>query len=149
MNSVGSGFLVLGAVLSGLAALAHIGIIIGGPAWYRFFGAGDNMARLASEGSWHPALVTAAIALVLSILSAYALSGAGLLPGLPFLSLVLIAVTTIYLLRGIVGFFFAFFATGGNSPTFWVVSSTICLFFGVVHAIGIVKSWAILSGAGS
>ncbi|WP_460830385.1 hypothetical protein [Lysobacter humi (ex Lee et al. 2017)] len=31
--------LLLGAALSTAAALVHVGIIFGGPAWYRFFGA--------------------------------------------------------------------------------------------------------------
>jgi len=33
--------LILGGVLSILVALLHIAIIIGGPAWYLFFGAGE------------------------------------------------------------------------------------------------------------
>lgn len=145
MNSAGSSFLVLGAGLSALAALAHLGIIVGGPAWYRFFGAGERMARLASEGSWYPTLVTLAIALVLGSWSAYALSGAGLLPELPYVKRVLIAVTAVYLLRGIAGFVLAFAAPGGNSVAFWIWSSVICLFFGAVHAMGLASAWSILS----
>ena len=28
-----------------IAALLHVACIVGGPAWYRFFGAGERMAR--------------------------------------------------------------------------------------------------------
>jgi hypothetical protein len=147
MNPPGAGFLLLGAAFSALAALAHVGIVIGGPGWYRFFGAGEGMARMAEGGSWYPTLITLAIAAVLAGWSAYALSAAGVLPALPFLRAVLLAVTAVYLLRGAAGFVLAFVAPGGNSPAFWVWSSLICLLFGAVHAIGLTRGWTALSVA--
>src|SRR5688500_8521572 len=59
-------------VLSAVAAALHIGVILGGPAWYRFFGAGEGMARMAERGSAKPALITLGIAIVLAIWAAYA-----------------------------------------------------------------------------
>ncbi|MCT7653981.1 hypothetical protein MBH78_02710 [Oceanimonas sp. NS1] len=41
-----------------LAALLHLAVIAGGPDWYRFFGAGEQMAKLAEQSSWYPALLT-------------------------------------------------------------------------------------------
>ncbi len=144
MTSPGASALVLAAALSALAALAHVGVVIGGPAWYRFFGAGEGMARLAASGSLYPALVTLAIAGVLAGWSVYALSAAGLVPPLPLLRTVLVAITGIYLLRGLAGFVLAVVAPAGNSPAFWVWSSLICLAIGGVHAYGLVKRWALL-----
>ncbi len=144
-GSTGSVLLVVAGSLSGLAALAHIGVVLGGPSWYRFFGAGEGMARLAASGSWYPALITVGIALVLASWSAYALSAAGLLPSFPYLKLVLVAVTAVYLLRGVAGFALAAVAPGGNSPAFWLWSSSICLLIGLVHAIGLAKQWRALS----
>ena len=146
MGSPGSALLLLAAIFSGLAALAHVGVVIGGPAWYRFFGAGEGMARLAESGSWYPALITLGIAGVLAVWSAFALSAAGLLPALPYSKVVLTAITSVYLLRGVGGFVLAAVAPGGNSPAFWAWSSAICLLIGVVHALGLVKQWPVLSG---
>ena len=39
--------LVVAGALSALAALAHIGCIYFGASWYRFFGAGEQMAIMA------------------------------------------------------------------------------------------------------
>jgi hypothetical protein len=39
-------------VLSAAAALLHIAVIVGGAEWYRFFGAGEGMARLAERGGY-------------------------------------------------------------------------------------------------
>lgn len=147
--SAGSSLLALAAALNAAAALAHIGVVLGGPAWYRLFGAGEGMARLAANGSLYPALVTFAIAAVLAGWSAYAASGAALLPPLPFLRTVLAGITAVYLLRGLGGFVLAAFAPGGNSPAFWIWSSAICLGIGLVHAVGLWRQWALLSASHS
>ena len=55
-------FLIAGGILSALASLLHIAVIAGGPAWYRFFGAGEGMARMAERGSPVPTLITLGIA---------------------------------------------------------------------------------------
>ena len=41
-------YLVAGGIMSGLFALLHVAIIIGGPEWYLFFGAGQEMADMAA-----------------------------------------------------------------------------------------------------
>lgn len=43
-------WLIVGAVLSGVAALLHVAIVFGGASWYRFFGAGERMASAAAAG---------------------------------------------------------------------------------------------------
>jgi hypothetical protein len=133
-------FLTLGALLSALAAAAHIGIIIGGAAWYRFFGAGEQFAVASEQGKIYPAVVTFGIAAVLAAWSAYALSGAGWLVSLPFLKTVLCLITGVYLLRGVGGF--AMLAVKSPySKRFIVVSSSICLGFGMVHLLGLTQVW--------
>jgi hypothetical protein len=57
----GSTWLIIGGWLSVLAALLHIACIFGGPDWYRFFGAGEGMARAAARGDLRPTLITLAI----------------------------------------------------------------------------------------
>jgi len=140
-------YLVVSGTLSALAALLHIGCIYFGASWYRFFGAGENMAKLAEQGSLQPTIITAGIVIILAIWSLYAFSAAGLIIKLPLIRLALISITSVYLLRGIVGFlFFAnpVVAPIGNSSSFWFWSSVICLSFGIFHLIGIKQQWASL-----
>lgn len=63
----GRRWLILGGILSALAAVLHVAVIVSGPPWYRFFGAGEAMARAAERGSFTPALVTLAIAAMLML----------------------------------------------------------------------------------
>ena len=90
--------LLWGGILSLLAAFLHIAIVIGGPAWYRFFGAGENISQLAEQGSQIPGIITALIALVLMLWSLYAFAGAGFVHHPPWLKPVLMVITGIYLL---------------------------------------------------
>lgn len=134
-------FLIIGAVLSALAALLHIGCVILGASWYRFFGAGEQMALMAEAGHWYPTVITLSIATILSVWSLYALSGAGVIRRLPLLRLVLCVITGVYLLRGILPLLFIA-SLPENSPTFWIVSSLICLGFGMIYLIGLRQIWS-------
>jgi hypothetical protein len=140
MAAVANPLLILGAVLSAIAALLHVGCIVFGASWYRFFGAGERMARLADAGDWRAAAITSVIIAVLSIWALYALSGAGAIPKLPLQRIGLCAIAAVYSLRGLAGLLYAAFGARADA-TFWWWSSAICLVFGVVHVAGLMQVW--------
>ena len=137
-------WLIVGGLLSAMASLLHLAVIAGGPAWYRFFGAGEGMARMAEQGSWVPTAVTLGIAGVLAFWAAYAFSGAGLLPRLPLMRTALVAISAIYLLRGLV-LIPALVVNGGAVMPFMLWSSLIVLAYGLAYAIGTRRAWPALS----
>lgn len=132
--------LVIAGIMSLIAAVIHLGCIYFGASWYRFFGAGEQMALMAEQGSLKPTLITLGITLVLITWSLYAFSAAGIMIKLPFLRVILLMITTIYLLRGIAGYFLIQ-SPLGRSPEFWLWSSSICLGIGLVHLIGLKQWW--------
>ncbi|MAA65979.1 MAG: hypothetical protein CL581_14540 [Alteromonadaceae bacterium] len=141
-------YLFFAGCFSFLAAALHIGVIIGGPRWYRLFGAGETMAQMAERGSPKPAIITFCIAVVLVVWGVYAWSGAGILPGMPLLKLALVGITTVYLARGLGGLIAPFISDHPhilqNSTGFWLWSSAVCLVIGVCHLIGTVNAWPVL-----
>ncbi len=132
--------LVIGGLLSVAASLLHIGCIIGGPAWYRFFGAGEGVAQAAERGEPLPALMAGGIAAILAIWAAYAFSGAGLLPRLPLLRTGLVVISAVYLLRGLV-LIPALVVNGADVMPFILWSSLIVLVYGLAYAIGTWIAW--------
>ena len=70
MNRQANKWLIFAALMSLAASLAHVGAILGGGDWYRFFGAGEQMAQLAEAGSPRPAIMTAIIASILAGIAA-------------------------------------------------------------------------------
>lgn len=145
MYKANNKFLIAAAIFTALAALAHIGCIIFGADWYRFFGAGEQMAQMAEAGDWYPAVVTSVIVIFLAIWSLYALSAAGVIRRLPLLRLALCLIASIFLIRGI-SFVMLMPMFPENSLTFWLVSSGICLMIGILYVVGTYQQWAELGG---
>lgn len=144
MQSDKNTLLIIGAICSFVAALAHLGCIVFGDDWYRFFGAGEQMASMAEQGLWYPTIVTSVLVVVLLIWSLYALSAARVITHLPLLRLGLCVITAIYLLRG-VAFFWLMPVFPENSLTFWLVSSGFCLTIGLFYGAGTYQVWTDLS----
>ncbi len=144
MHTAKNKYLLAAAICCFAAALAHLGCIVFGGDWYRFFGAGEQMARMAEQGLWYPTVVTAVIVLLLLVWALYALSGAGAIKRLPLTKLALLLISSLFLLRGVsfVGLIPIF---PENSLTFWFVSSAICLLIGGLFAVGCWQQWSVLS----
>lgn len=136
--------LIAGGVLSAAAALLHVAVIAGGPDWYRFFGAGEGMARMAERGEITPTLTTIGIAAVLAIWAAYAFAGAGLIRRLPLMRTALVLISAIYLVRGLV-LIPALIINQGNVMPFVLWSSLIVLIYGLLYAVGTCIAWPSLS----
>ena len=132
--------LVLAGAGSLAASVLHLACIAGGAEWYRFFGAGERMARMAERGHWYPTVLTLGIAAVLGAWALYAWSGAGLIPRLPLLRPALCVITGVYLLRALAFVPLQPFFPG-NSAAFWYWSSGVCLVLGLLHALGLRQVW--------
>ena len=135
-----NGFLIAAAVGNGLAALLHVGCIIFGASWYRFFGAGEQMATWAEQDLSKPTFITLFITAVLSVFTLYCLSGARVIMTLPLLKVALVGMTSLFLLRGLGGFYMMTKITE-QGATFWFWSSMICLALGVFHLVGTLQVW--------
>ena len=140
MLITGEQALLVGALCSAAAAIAHLACIILGASAYRFMGAGERMARAVEAGKLQPTLATLAISGVLSVWAAYALGGAGVISPLPLSTLALPAICAAYLGRAIT-FPLLKPSFPENSNTFWLVSSGICLLIGLVHLYGVAFVW--------
>ena len=137
------------AALSNVAiALLHVYVIAKGPEAYRFFGAGETLARMAETGSPVPTLLTAAITLAFLAFGVYYMAAAGWLPRPPLFRITIIAIAAIYLLRG--AMIFPAWLFGMRPSTFDTVSSLLSLALGVLHAAGamqVVRQPALLPAA--
>lgn len=133
-----------GGWLSLLAALLHLACIAGGEEWYRFFGAGEEIALAAARGEVWPHLITACIALVLAIWAAFAFSGGGSIRRLPLLRTALIVISAIYLARGLIIIPIWIVEPQAVGP-FGVWSSVIVLVYGIAYSLGTALAWRALA----
>lgn len=137
--SISNYSMFVAGVLSALAAVTHILIIIGGASWYRFFGAGEEIAKMAEQGMIYPSIITAFIALVLTVWALYGFSAAGLLRPLPLMKFCLVAISSVYLIRAVIGLGYYFYTNDGN--LFMLISSLICMGFALTYILGTVQIW--------
>lgn len=133
-------YLIAGGILSLMASVLHLVCIVGGPDWYRFLGAGEEMAQMAERGEIYPAVLTFLIAAVLFVWALYAFSGAGLIRKLPFLKTGLTIISAIYLLRGLALVPGYIFVPDLVTP-FLVWSSLISGVYGICYAVGTMQVW--------
>lgn len=124
------------AGLDFLAAALHVGIVLGGPAWYRFFGAGEHLARMAERRHPWPTLVTLAIASALCVFGAYAMTAGGYFSILPLPREALMAITAIYAVRAVVPLLLAPMMAPMRTH-FMIASSLICGVYALVHGIAL------------
>jgi len=123
---------VWAAGLDFLAAALHIAIIVSGPAWYRFFGAGERMATWAEQGHPGPALLTAGIGSVLAGFGLYTLSLGGCCEALPWRREVVWAITGVYAVRAVAVLGLAPWMATMRTP-FMLGSSLICGLYALAH----------------
>lgn len=134
--------LALAGWLSAAVAALHVVIVFFGAPAYRYFGAGEDMARQAEAGLFVPAAITLAIAAVFAVFALYAFSGAGQLRRLPLLRTGLAVITAIYLLRGLLLFteVYAYTQGAGVKARHLAFSST-SLVIGLFYLAGTVLLW--------
>lgn len=149
-------YLMVAGLATAVAGLIHLMIPLGGPAWYAFFGAPRHLVRMAEAHALYPNVSCVMIAAGLFVCSAYAFSGARLLPALPLLRPMLAAIAFVFLLRG-VGFVLLEWMWPGSLArvsgsqgidTFLLVSSLICLLIGVAYAVGLLSARGHVGQAG-
>jgi hypothetical protein len=137
--------LKVAGVLSAAVAVLHVLIIFGGGPAYRYFGAGERMARLAERGAVTPSLITLGLTLMFGVWAAYAFSGAGLLGRLPLLRTGLVTIGMIYTLRGLLlGPQLVWFFSGQRAavPPRQLAFSAAALITGLAYLVGVQRAWA-------
>jgi len=137
------GLLELAGLSSACLAVLHLHIVLVGAPAYRYFGAGERMARLSEQGSLAPALATLGLALVFAAWAAYAFSGAGLLRRLPFLKTGLLVIGLVYTMRGVLlGPQVVWFLSGHRAavPPRQLLFSGAALLIGIAYLGGVLAS---------
>ncbi len=141
--------LLISAVLVLFGALLHLAIPIGGPSWYRLFGAPEGLVAMAEAGSMRPVITCIVIALVLGVIAAYGFSGAGRIRRLPLLRPMLGIIGAGLIVRGLSFLPLALWRPDilarlcGNCQdinAFLIITSALCLFVGIGYLSGAVRA---------
>jgi hypothetical protein len=135
--------LLLGGALSAAIAALHIVIMLVGAPAYRYFGAGEALARSAESGSLSAPAMTLVVAVVFAIWALYAFGGAGLIRRPPLLRSGLVTIGFICTLRGVafVPGVLHYLRQSGAEPSRYVVFSFAALVIGLLYLVGTALAW--------
>jgi len=126
----------LAALVSFGIAVLHVVIIGIGSSAYLYFGAAD-MAQLAAQGSWVPALVTWGLTIVFIVFGFYALAGAGVMRSLAFVQTGVLVIGGLYTLRGLIVIpDLVRLSRGAGYPARQTVFSVVSLAVGLMYVAG-------------
>ena len=139
--------LLVAAWMSVAACLLHLAVIVGGPDWYRFFGAGEEMARAAERGSPVPPIMTAFVAAILAVWAAFAFGASGTIRVLPLTRTALISIAAVLLARSALVLVPHVWAPE-QTMAFRIVSSLACFAMGLCFALGTWAAWPSLKPRG-
>jgi hypothetical protein len=126
------------------AALVHIVAMILGPEAIAFLGAPAHIVRSMEEGTAEAWVTVSVIVAALGVFAAYAFSGAGFLPRLPLLRVVLSLVASIFILSGLM--IFVQLRSANFAALFDVVHlvlSGVVFMLGVLYAFGAARLWRV------
>jgi hypothetical protein len=140
---IGRLLLIVAGCLSSCLAVLHVAIVfVGGPG-YRYFGAGESIARQAEEGSMYPVFLTLFVAAVLVLFGLYAFSGADVIRRLPLIKTGLLIVGSIYFLRGLLVIFQVARLLEMRRPLVHraVLFSMVSLSLGLTYLVGTGLRW--------
>ena len=139
MKIPGRVLLLVAAGCSGFVAVLHLAIAIGGPAWYRYFGAPSLAAQIEAGAALVPTTLALAVAAVFIVWACYALSGAGAIRRLPLLRTALFVIAGVFLLRGVQVVPEVAGVARGALPGRYPVFSAFSAFAGVVYLLGVIR----------
>ena len=136
--------LLLAGTVAAAGAVLHLAIALGGPAWYAAFRAPPGLVELARIGHPRAAITCMVIAAFLSVLAAYAFSGAGAIRRLPLLRPALAAIGAVLVARGLLLIplalarpdLLARICDCRGVEAFLVATSALCLAMGTAYALG-------------
>ncbi len=140
--------LMIAGSLSLAVALGHfVFAFVSGPAGYRYFGAGERMARLSEAGSPVPPLLTLCAAVLFGLAGLYGIAGAGAIRALPYLRVALLVVSAVYVIRGllVIPQAISLWSDPGSVFPRQIVFSIVSLAIGAFYVIGTIGRWRSLA----
>jgi hypothetical protein len=137
--SLVSQFLISAGVIASASAIWHLLCIFGGPSWFAFARAPQQIINSAEQGTLLAPFGTFIVASLMFACSIFAFSATGLIRKVPLLKSALITIALLCTLRGILAIPTFVNATGVD---LWqVIASTVWFYVGVCFIAGSIEQF--------
>jgi hypothetical protein len=141
-TSIQSKLLVSAGIIASIAALWHLLCIIGGPSWFEFARAPQQIINSSREGTLLAPLGTIIIASLMFACTLFAFSGAGFIRKVPLLKPALITISFLCTFRALLAIPILIKPNGYD---IWeIVASSVWLYVGVCFIFGTIEQYKLV-----
>ena len=137
--SVQSKLLISAGVIASASAIWHLLCIVGGPSWFAFARAPQQIIDSAQRGTLLAPIGTVIVASLMFSCTVFAFSAAGLIRKVPLLKSALITIATLSILRGLIAI--PTFATPTGLDIWQIVASTVWFYVGICFIAGTIEQY--------
>jgi len=132
--TIKSKLLISAGVIASVSAVWHILCIFGGPSWFAFARAPQQIIDSAQQGTLLAPIGTLIVAGLMFLCTVSAFSAVGLIRKVPLIKSALITITILCTLRGLIAIPMLVTSTGLD---LWeIIASTVWLYVGICFALG-------------
>ncbi len=138
-SSVKSKLLISAGVIASTSAIWHLLCIFGGPSWFVFARAPQQVIESAQQGTMLAPIGTVIVAFLMFACTVFSFSAVGLIRKVPLLKSALMTIAVLCTLRGLIAIPTFFTAIGLD---IWqIVASTVWLYVGICFAVGSIEQF--------
>lgn len=129
--------LISAGIIASLAAIWHLLCILGGPSWFAFARAPQQLIDSAQQGTWLAPVGTIIVAGLMFACTVFAFSAVGLIRRVPLIKPALITIAALCTLRGVIAI--PFLVTPQGLDVWEVIASSVWLYVGVCFIAGTIE----------
>ncbi|WDE06309.1 hypothetical protein SG34_005125 [Thalassomonas viridans] len=126
--------LISGGVIAAVAAIWHVLCIFGGPSWFAFARAPQQIITSAEQGTLLAPVGTLIVAGLMFACTLFAFSATGLIRKLPLLTPALVTIALLCTVRGLIAV--PFFLTPAGADLWQIIASSVWLYVGICFIAG-------------
>ena len=134
-----SKFLISAGVIAAASAVWHLLCILGGPSWFAFARAPQQIIESAQQGTLLAPIGTVIVAGLMFACTIFAFSAVGLIRKVPLLKSALITISLLCTLRGLIAIPFLVTTTGLD--VWEVIASSVWFYVGICFIVGSIEQY--------
>ncbi len=140
--TIQSKLLISAGFLASASAIWHLLCIFGGPSWFEFARAPQQVIESAQQGTMLAPISTVFVASLMFACTIFAFSAAGLVRKVPQLKSALITIAVLCTLRGLIAI--PTFVTSSGFDTWQIVASTVWFYVGICFIAGSIEQYRLV-----
>lgn len=139
--TVQSKLLISAGIIAFASAVWHLLCILGGPSWFVFARAPQQIIDSAYQGTLLAPIGTIIVAALMFACTVFSFSAAGLIRTIPLLKSALITIAILCTLRGVIAI--PTFVISGNWDIWQVVASSTWFYVGICFGVGSIEQYKV------